>query len=478
MQTLAPRPGPAPAPAAIATTRQAVAAPDVAAHPPLPSLALPLEWKEQPRLWGPSLHPMASYLGSFPAGLAHAFIARYTRQGDVVLDPFSGRGTTALQACAEGRIGVGNDLNPLAYLLTAAKVDPPRPDAIAARLAELRTRWTDGDRTGTIRGARALTGGTTTAGSRTALPPTVGAGSQAGVPPAVAACFHPDTLDQLCFLRAALDLDDRTDRFIAATVTGILHGRGRAFLSAIMPNTFSMPPGYVRAYAERTGFHPEHRDVFDALDTKLRHLLRHPLPGTRGIALLGDARHAGTRARVVLRERALPNRARLVVTSPPYLRVVRYGAFNWLRLWFLGFEAADVDSLLDHRRRLPDYTVFLRAVLDDMRGALTDDAVVAMVLGDVESDGGHRLSAEVRLAERAWEEAAEPLGFRLAGIMDDPIAAHRKSTRLWGAEAGRATRVDHLLVVAPTERGCRRALDGAVLPISWTWPPRGVAPTR
>ena len=68
---------------------------------------------------------MCSYLASFPAALAHAFIARYSRPGDVVLDPFSGRGTTPLQACAEGRIGAGNDLNPLAFLLTAAKVDPP-----------------------------------------------------------------------------------------------------------------------------------------------------------------------------------------------------------------------------------------------------------------------------------------------------------------------------------------------------------------
>ena len=53
--------------------------------------------------------------------------ARYSRRGDVVLDPFSGRGTTPLQACAEGRIGVGNDLNPFAHLLTAAKVEPADP---------------------------------------------------------------------------------------------------------------------------------------------------------------------------------------------------------------------------------------------------------------------------------------------------------------------------------------------------------------
>src|SRR6185295_9945973 len=104
----------------------------------LPALAIEPEWKAQQRLWGHSFHPMCSYLASFPAALAHAFIARYSRPGDVVVDPFSGRGTTPLQACAEGRIGAGNDLNPLAYLLTAAKVDPPSQAEAQTRLATLR----------------------------------------------------------------------------------------------------------------------------------------------------------------------------------------------------------------------------------------------------------------------------------------------------------------------------------------------------
>src|SRR5947207_12574600 len=107
----------------------------------LPPIGLAPEWKDQQRLWGHSYHPMCSYLASFPAALTHAFIARYSRPGDVVLDPFSGRGTAPLQACAEGRIGVGNDLNPFAHLLTAAKVAPAtRPEA-RTRLAALRLAW-------------------------------------------------------------------------------------------------------------------------------------------------------------------------------------------------------------------------------------------------------------------------------------------------------------------------------------------------
>ena len=47
----------------------------------------------------------------------------------------------ALQACVEGRLGVGNDLNPFAHVLTAAKVDPPTAGEAAARLARLRIDW-------------------------------------------------------------------------------------------------------------------------------------------------------------------------------------------------------------------------------------------------------------------------------------------------------------------------------------------------
>jgi hypothetical protein len=107
----------------------------------LPRLPIEADWKDRARLWGHAFHPMCSYLASFPAALAHAFIARYSRPGDVVLDPFCGRGTVPLQACVEGRLGVGNDLNPFAHVLTAAKVDPPTAGEAGARLARLRIDW-------------------------------------------------------------------------------------------------------------------------------------------------------------------------------------------------------------------------------------------------------------------------------------------------------------------------------------------------
>ena len=245
---------------------------------PLPALEIAPEWKDQQRLWGHRLHPMCSYLASFPAALTHAFIARYSRPGDVVLDPFSGRGTTPLQACAEGRIGVGNDLNPFAHLLTAAKVEPATEAEARTRLTTLRLRWA-GDADDWYQLALRVLGSAGPDGTRV---PAAGSGhgpgevgtTAAAVPREVALSFHPRTLAQLLYVRSALRLDDRVDRFLAAAITGILHGKSATYLSEVMPNTFSMAPRYVRDFVARTGFRSPDRDVFRCLEAKLGRLYR------------------------------------------------------------------------------------------------------------------------------------------------------------------------------------------------------------
>ncbi len=424
----------------------------------LPRLGLEPEWKAQQRLWGHPFHPMCSYLASFPAALSHAFIARYSRPGDVVLDPFAGRGTVPLQASAEGRIGVGNDLNPFAHLLTAAKVEPATPAEARTRLTRLRLAW-----------PAAAPRWLALAAAIQADPAT---GGPEPVPVEVALAFHPTTFAQLLYVRDALDLEDRVDRFLAAAITGILHGKSASYLSELMPNTFSMAPRYVRNFAARTEFHSSERDVFAGLEAKLDRLYRAPIPGTPGIALLGDARDAGTRARAALRAHGMPDRARLVVTSPPYLRVVKYGYYNWLRTWFLGFDSQAIDAALDDAHHRAPYLVFLREVLRGLRRALTDDAVVVLVIGDVATDRGRKITNGFGLAEQVWAEAAAPEGYRLAGVALDEVHAGRKMTKLWGDEAGRATQLDRILVIGATELGRRRALAGATLPVDWTWPPR------
>ncbi len=380
----------------------------------LPPIALAPEWKDQQRLWGHSFHPMCSYLASFPAALTHAFIARYSRPGDVVLDPFSGRGTTPLQACAEGRIGVGNDLNPFAHLLTAAKVEPATRAQAVTRLAALRLGWNAESAGWLALGERV----SRLHGGPDAPVPHAGSGASPAdggeaVPVEVALAFHPRTLGQLLFVRTSLDLDDRTDRFLAAALTGILHGKSASYLSELMPNTFCMAP----ALRARLRGADRLRVARARRVRRAGEQARPPLPpgaavGSAGIALLGDARDVAPRARAALRARGRPDRARLVVTSPPYLRVVKYGYYNWLRTWFLGFDAREIDATLDDAHHREPYLVFLRDVLAGLRPVLADDAVVVLVIGDVETDRGRSIRGGIGLAERTWDRRGRAGGLQ------------------------------------------------------------------
>ncbi len=404
-------------------------------RPSLPILALTADWRMQSRSWPQALHPMCTYLGSLPASLAHDLIARWSRPGDVVLDPFCGRGTVPLQAGLERRIGVGIDRSPLAHLLTSAVLDPPPRREALARLAVLQITWTE-----TREQWRGM-----------ALTMAEGGGA--------ATFFHPETLAQLLMARDQLDRRRSVDAFLLATMAGILHGRRASALTDAMPNTFSMAPGYAARWLaahdlERSTGRPQ-RDLFRNVERRVTWLLREGRPVTRGIAINGDARDAGRLAAQALRERGLPERIRLVVTSPPYLGLVRYGQANWLRLWLLGEDPTAVDAALDAPRSVTASNELLRSVLDDLRPVLVDDAIVVVILGNVEAHRGRRLREPIDLALEAWSSAVEPAGYRLAGVNDDVVDPGRKLTRLWGTRAGGATRTER--IIDPGTHGVRSA---------------------
>jgi len=79
----------------------------------------------------------------FPAKLHPPFvkwaIERYTKPGDIVLDPFCGCGTVVLEATLTGRRAVGFDVDPYSAYIANAKCNPPsKPafDTVASRLKE------------------------------------------------------------------------------------------------------------------------------------------------------------------------------------------------------------------------------------------------------------------------------------------------------------------------------------------------------
>jgi len=78
-------------------------------------------------------------------------------RGDTVYDPFSGSGTTAVEARLHGLNAEANDINPFACLLTEAKAIPLDPDTLndayrelkqglAEGLGDIRARYHDGEK--------------------------------------------------------------------------------------------------------------------------------------------------------------------------------------------------------------------------------------------------------------------------------------------------------------------------------------------
>jgi hypothetical protein len=73
---------------------------------------------------GTLTHNLYRYPARFSPQIARAAIDAMTRPGDLVLDPFVGGGTTAVEAYALRRRFVGADLNTLAVLIARAKTTP------------------------------------------------------------------------------------------------------------------------------------------------------------------------------------------------------------------------------------------------------------------------------------------------------------------------------------------------------------------
>jgi hypothetical protein len=75
-----------------------------------------------------------SYRACFKPQLPRFFIERLTCPGEIVYDPFMGRGTTLLEAALLDRIPYGNDTNPLSRALVEPRLRPPTLEQIEARL--------------------------------------------------------------------------------------------------------------------------------------------------------------------------------------------------------------------------------------------------------------------------------------------------------------------------------------------------------
>ena len=378
----------------------------------------PEVWQEQNGRWAAPQHYTCSYMAMFPPQLPHYFITRFTEPGDIVLDPFSGRGTTPVQAMSQSRFGIGNDFNDLAYALTRGKIVNPSLEEVLRRLDELERGFTRGD---WLR--------------------------VKGIPLKIRMIFHPETQRHLMYLRRELKWKENdVDAFLTMVLMGAMHGASPGFLSLSMPNTFSMGWGYVKKYIKTHNLKRPNRNAFEILRGRCERFLKlGPLPG-RGLAIHGDVRDISKNANIT------KGSVRLIFSSPPYLKVIKYGLYNWIRLWWLVGDHKIVDAKLDDTHSVEAYLDFMKIVLEETMSLLDPlKGKACWVIGDVNGNN---------LAKLVWDkvgidlEAIDANGniakYKLLDIVGDRINQEEKVTRIWNSvkdKSGKATNIDRILMI-------------------------------
>jgi hypothetical protein len=354
-------------------------------------------WTHRQRQASP-IHEI-SYRACFKPQLPAYFIERLTQEGDVVYDPFGGRGTTAIEAALRGRNVIANDVNPLSSILTRPRLELPSIADIDARLRSLRF----------------------VARPRSGLD--------------LSMFFHPDTeyeilgLREYLYKRRSAGTEDGVDRWIRMVATNRLTGHSPGFFSVytLPPNQAVSTDDQIRINA-RLRQEPEYRNIRALIMKKSLQL-----QGRLSASDRWRLRTAAASARLLEgAASATPGIAagsvQLTVTSPPFLDVVQYARDNWLRCWFNGLDADAIGARITMSRTVEGWAREMGAVLGELYRVTQPGGWVAFEVG------------EVRRGEIKLEETVVPLGMS-AGFDCSAILINSqrftKTANIWGVKNNR-----------------------------------------
>ena len=217
---------------------------------------------------------------------------------------------------------------------------------------------------------------------------------------------------------------DAVDDWIACVALNRMTGHSKGFFSVrTMPPNQAVSVKSQRKINARLRQSPPVRDVRRILFKKSRQLLSEVGPSERR-ALAGVAPGALLlTAPADVTPQIASDSVALVITSPPFLNVVDYATDNWLRCWFLGFDASSVTLTVP--RKVEEWQVVMTSVFRELARVLKPRGHVAFEVGEVR--GG-----QIRL-----EEAVLPCGVA-AGL--DPLMVlindqqFTKTANCWGVD--------------------------------------------
>lgn len=298
------------------------------------------------RGWGGKWHSLCSYQGKLKPAIAHFLIKSFTCTGDIVLDPLCGVGTIPLEACRQGRIGIGNDLSQLAYCVTKAKIESPEQNKTLAELESLRRYIED------HKGELDLNN----------LPY-----ASFGFNKTMADYFEKKTFAEIILARnyfsAKFEEITPEQALVMSSIMHILHGN--------RPYALSRHSHPLTPYAPQGKF--EYKNLIDHTQTKILATFKEPLPETykKGSAILGDCQNIKGM------------KVDAIITSPPFAGSLKFYMQNWMRLWFSGWDENDFSSTSRHfydAKQDKDMSIY-RAFFEMCNLNLKNSGIVVLHLG-------------------------------------------------------------------------------------------------
>jgi hypothetical protein len=342
-----------------------------------------------------SLHEV-SYRACFKPQLPRFFIEYLTNEGDIVYDPFSGRGTTVLEAGLLGRKVIANDVNPLSAILSKPRFFPPELEVLMKRLDNIPMN------------------------------------EKAEADIDLSMFYHPKTESEIVSLKEYLNersengTEDHIDRWIRMVATNRLTGHSKGFFSV-----YTLPPNQAvsadsqRKINSKMQQKPEQRDTRVIIYKKSKTLLSGVTQDDRK-----KLEHSGETARflsVDARETKTmsSNTVQLTVTSPPFLDIVDYVQDNWLRCWFNNLDAEETAKKITMARSLEEWSAVMFGVFRELYRITKPRGFVAFEVGEVRNK-------QIRLDEHVVPLGVKA-GFSCVGIMINE-QHFTKTSNIWGID--------------------------------------------
>jgi len=300
------------------------------------------------RNWGGPLHSLCSYQGKLKPSIAAFLVSWFSEPGDRVLDPMSGVGSLPLEARRQGRVGIGNDLSPLAATVSTAKLVPFDTDDVDDVLGRLTKRLDENTPLKVLERSVDV---------------------DFGLNGPIRSYFHPETLREVLVAR---------DFFLTAPSNGAAHDVVRSNVLHILHG--NRPYALSRRSHPVTPLAPTGEFEYRSLARQLKARLHRILPELLALKNQPD----GQAYQQDFRTLKLESPVDAIMTSPPFAKSLRFWSMNWMRLWFAGWDPIDFQTEPKRYLETEQKTSF-DAYSDFARSSarlLKDGGILVMHLGE------------------------------------------------------------------------------------------------